>query len=553
MANPDKFQIASLSQLTRRVQTLESRLDKIELLLKNLDPQEYRYSLRRYSQEDSLSDSEGGNHTKHETFQESSVFEYGFVWISSIVYLFGIIFLIEYTKDNGYNYFSSLTGYVAVIAPFFFSFLLRKSFPHLLFPLQITGLLLLYYVTLRLHFFTPEPLVSSNVIALCLLLITVIIQFIYGIKRENEFLAVIAVALMLGTALFYNNTHVTLPLIAVSALISLYCFYRYGWWRLTMIILFLVYLSHLLWLLNNPLLGNQVKAVELSQGNIYYLFLYAVTFVSTLVVRHRKLVSETTLIAIAVGNVLCFSFVLWLDTLIFYLNNFTWIYLLVTVACLLFAIWLKANSNYKFFPAFYGCVGFLALSVAVYGFAGFPQAYFYLALQSLLVVSLALWFQSRLIVLVNTILYSILFIVYLFAHTSAGYVIFTFGIVALATARVLNWKKERLTLKTDMLRNIYLITAFFTILYGLNQTISEQYITLAWTGAAVLYFILSIVLKNKKYRWMSVITILVSCIRLFIIDLSRLEVGYRVVAFLLFAVIALSVSLFYTKKIKGKI
>jgi len=52
--------------------------------------------------------------------------------------------------------------------------------------------------------------------------------------------------------------NITLPLLTLIAASSFYFFVRYSWWRLTLVLLLLVYLSHLLWLMNNPLLGHPI-------------------------------------------------------------------------------------------------------------------------------------------------------------------------------------------------------------------------------------------------------------------------------------------------------
>ena len=103
-----------------------------------------------------------------------------------------------------------------------------------------------------------------------------------------------------------------------------------------------------------------------------------------------------------------------------------------------------------------------------------------------------------------------------------------------------------------MLRNLYLVIAFFTVLFGLYHAVPGQYITLSWTMAAVGYFLMSILLHNIKYRWMAILTIIASVIYLFIVDLASLDIRYRVAAFLFLAIISLSVSIFYTKWVKKK-
>ena len=89
-------------------------------------------------------------------------------------------------------------------------------------------------------------------------------------------------------------------------------------------------------------------------------------------------------------------------------------------------------------------------------------------------------------------------------------------------------------------------------LFGLSHALPSQYVTLAWTGAAIVFFVLSVLLHKIKYRWMSISTIIVTGGHLFFIDLAQMDVGYRVVAFLVFAIISLGVSLYYTKRIHKK-
>lgn len=104
-------------------------------------------------------------------------------------------------------------------------------------------------------------------------------------------------------------------------------------------------------------------------------------------------------------------------------------------------------------------------------------------------------------------------------------------------------------METEMFRNIFLVIAFFMILLSLNQALPSEYVTLAWTASSIGFFILSIILKNIKYRYLSILTIVVTGGHLFFVDLGQMEIGFRVVAFLVFAIISLGVSLYYTKRI----
>jgi len=552
MAHSKKIQAVDLTDLAVQVEALESKLGRIEKRLEKLE-------ISGSSSPSAIQDSDQPTFeinspipTSLDSQYESRVVEYGFAWISAIVYLFGIVFLMAYVRNQGFSLLAGILGYGGTASLFFLSNYLRKSFPHILSAGQVSGLILLYYVTLRMHFFTPDPLIGSKSIALMLLLLVIGGQVYFSIRKQNEFMGTVSLILLLLTGLFYDSTYVTLTLNGTTAILALILFSRYGWWRLLLFIMFSVYLAHAMWYLNNPMVGNPLKAVDSHQHNIIYLIFYATAFALTLSVPHKKKVSNGILVSIAIWNAICFTLLMLLNVLGFYQDNYTWIFLIVSALCLIYSVILKSRTDRKFAPAFYACFGFMALSISVYGYSGLPEVYFFLALQSLLVVSMALWFRSRIIVIVNTIIFISILLAYLFTGDSMHHISFTFAFIALATARIMNWQRERLTLKTDIFRNIYLVAAFFTVLYALYHAVPSQYITLSWTAFAVVYFMLSVVLSNVKYRWMAILTILVSSLRLFLVDFARLETGYRVIAFLFFAIIALGVSIYYTKRIKNK-
>ncbi|MBC8147584.1 MAG: hypothetical protein H8E98_06320 [Bacteroidetes bacterium] len=128
----------------------------------------------------------------------------------------------------------------------------------------------------------------------------------------------------------------------------------------------------------------------------------------------------------------------------------------------------------------------------------------------------------------------------------------SFSVVALATARILNWRKERLTIRTELIRNFYLITAFLMILYTLYNLVPNHYITLSWTAAALIYFLASFILKNVKYRYMALGNMIAAALFLFMYDLARIELVYRVIALLFLAIISIVLSFYYVRKIKKK-
>jgi hypothetical protein len=191
--------------------------------------------------------------------------------------------------------------------------------------------------------------------------------------------------------------------------------------------------------------------------------------------------------------------------------------------------------------------------LALYGLFGLPGAYLLLSLQSLLVVSMALWFRNRLIIVMNSLLFMTILLIYLLSSKNVNSVNFSFALTALVSARIINWKRSRLQIKTDLIRNLYMLEGFFMMLFALLHAVPKQFVTFSWTMAALLYFIISLILKNIKYRYMALGTMICSAVYLFIIDLARIELIYRVLALFFLAAISIGISIYYTNHLKKQI
>jgi uncharacterized membrane protein len=90
------------------------------------------------------------------------------------------------------------------------------------------------------------------------------------------------------------------------------------------------------------------------------------------------------------------------------------------------------------------------------------------------------------------------------------------------------------------------------MLFAVYRSFPSQYITLSWTAVVLLYFLISIILKNVKYRYLAVATMAVTTIYLFAIDLARIGVIFRIIAFMFLAIISIGISVYYVRKIKKK-
>lgn len=214
------------------------------------------------------------------------------------------------------------------------------------------------------------------------------------------------------------------------------------------------------------------------------------------------------------------------------------------------AFWLRWQSPGATF--LYAMTGYGALSIAILKLADAPAVFVWLSLQSVLVVATAIWFRSRLIVVANFFIYVAMVLAYVVLAKSETGISVGFGVVALVSARILNWQKSRLDLKTELMRNAYLVSAFFVLPYALYHLVPVSYAALTWVGLAACYYAMSVWGRNQKYRWMGHATLGLTTIYLVVVSLGRSDPGNRVVSFLVLGAVLLIVSLSFTRARRKK-
>jgi hypothetical protein len=479
---------------------------------------------------------------------ESKFGEFGLAWLGNLVLLFGIIFLEQYFQNIGLRILVPSFGYISVVGLFTVSWYLRNSHRNMASIFSLNGYILLFFVTLKLHYFITEPIVSNDYGGLILLLIVTLFQGIMAVRRGSQGLAGLAFIMGIITAIVSDSTHIMLSLTVIISATAVYFMHRFSWWRLLIFSIILVYITNLLWFIHNPFMGHTIETLKIHDFGFIYLFIVAAIYSLVALIRQKETFSGDGVLASIILNGLGFSFLVTLFVLSFFKNNYIMLFASIALFCMVYSVILQSRSSWKVMASLYALYGFVALSVTVSGIYNFPRAYFLLALQSLLVVSMALWFRSKVIVVMNTALFLILLFTYLITSTSVDSVNISFALIAFITARILNWKKQMLQIKTEMLRNTYLLTGFFMVLYALYRVVPGQYVTLSWTGAAILYFVLSFVLHNIKYRYLALATMFATALYLFIVDLARVEIIFRVVALLFLAVLSIVLSLYYAKR-----
>lgn len=204
----------------------------------------------------------------------------------------------------------------------------------------------------------------------------------------------------------------------------------------------------------------------------------------------------------------------------------------------------KPNSVGSFL---YAIAGHMALSFALIKATPAPEVYVWLSLQSLAVLATAIWFRSRFIVVANFFIFLGILAGYVASAREERGISIGFGLVALGTARLLAWKKDRLDLKTERMRNAYLVVVLLVFPYALYHLVPGAFIGPAWTAAAILYYGLGALLRNRKYRWMGHATLLLTTGYLVLVGTARLEPAYRNASFLLLGAALLAVSLLFKR------
>ncbi len=478
---------------------------------------------------------------------EFKIGEYWIARLGTAVLFLGIAFFISYPFATFPPLAASLLGYLAVAGIFGLSRYWQTASAHLSKTLFGGGLVLLYFATLRLHFFSANPVLSDKSIGLTAIVVVLTLIFYVALKRNSQLLTGLACFLGYTTSLMSDTHQFALILITLTSFASGYCLVRYNWQRAFGVSIVLAYLAFLLWMLNNPLLGKPLQAISAPHGSLFYIFLSAAIFGVANLIRERETHSYLSGLLLELFNAAGSFAVVSLALLIFFKPQLAVLNLVASVFFITLAIanWLHHQSKYA--SSVYALFGYLALTIAIFNQFSSPQYFIWLSWESLLVISTAIWFRSRIIIVANFLIFVGILATYLGTATSADFVNLSYAVVALVSARILNWRKERLQLTTDMMRIAYLASAFGIVLYGLYRAVPNDFVSLSWLAVAIFYFAMSLLLHNIKYRWMAILTIFATMLRVIFIDMAQLEAGFRVIFFVGLGLALLAVSLLYTK------
>jgi hypothetical protein len=528
----------TVTRLSNSLVRLERRLGEVELVLGLQEAMRDTPPPIESMQDDSV-----------KTDEEALEFQIGELWVGQVgivALLIGVAFLISFPFGI-HPAVQSLMGYVTVGLGFWVARQWLASHAPISHTLFVGCLALLYFTTLRLHFFNLDPLISQKVPGLALCTVSVGFTVYIGVLRRSQPLICLAILLAMATALISETTHFALVTIAATAAITVYFRLKYDWSESVMFCLVMTYLTHLLWLFNNPLMGRPLGLLPEHHWNLLYLVAYASLFGVSNLPKRKSTDSDLGNIALTLFNGAGFYALSLLVAHAYYQHQFAGLNLMFSVFSLALAsaYWLYRESQFS--TSFYACFGYMALTVAIISHFESPVSFIWLGWQSLLVVSSAIWFRSKIVVVANMVIYLGILIYYLSFVAPDLAVNMSYAAVALLSARILNWQRERLTLYTESMRNIYLASALVIVPYGLSYGVAGDYISVSWLGAALFFFALNLALHNTKYRWMAIWMLFLTVGRVVLIDMASLSPAFRIVSFMVVGVTMLVVSWMYAR------
>jgi len=526
----------SNQQVLKYLKSLEKRIARLETHL-NLSPEPPKYETK-VNTESPLASADT---------LEFHIGQFWFAKVGIVILAVGILFLLTFPYQNLPAILPSLFGYIIAIGIFILAHIWRNSYTLISRYLVGAGLILLFFTTLRLHFFSTSPVVTDRSIELILLSVVVSFNLVVSAKRSSIYLASLSLTMGYITAIVSDQPYLLFSISVIMSLLTVYFKLKFQWNKLIIYGIVLTFFTHFIWFLNNPFLGNKLELATSPQSNLLFILVYIVIFAAGNYLRDRATAEDNIVIISTFLNSFMGYGLFLLLTVTKFGENLAVYHLLASLLFLGFSIafWIREKSKYSTF--FYAMFGYAALSVAIIAQFKSPNFFIWLSWQSIIVISTAIWYRSKFIIVANFMIYAILFLAYLLIAGRISTISLSFGFVALISARILNWQKDRLELKTEMMRNAYLVAAFFVIPYALYHIVPEGYIALSWIGVTLFYFLLSIILDNKKYRWMALLTLLMTVIYILIIGIVKLDPVLRIASFLVLGIALMAISVIYTR------
>jgi hypothetical protein len=484
--------------------------------------------------------------------EEEFEFEVGQNWFAKagvVVIVLGLAFLLTFPYSGLPSALPALFGFALAGGALGLARLWARSFDLLSHYARGSALVLIVFSTLRLfHFGSESAVASQSPAGITILTAALAATFFIALRQNSLRLFGLALVMAYGSILAVDSAlFISSASVALSALCTIIVLRR-GWQVILLTAIPMSFLTHLAVALNNPLLGHDLRVVLATNVSCLIIILTTIILAAAVLWR-RDRTSETPTVVMASGLNGAAALILLLvhapgegETGLAAPPLISLSLILLLLATIL---WIRERSRYSTF--LYAMTGYAALSCAILTVSPFPAAFAWLSVQSLVVVATAIWFRSRSIIVMNFVIFLLSLAGYVAGVTTETGSSLVFGIVALASARILHWQQNRLELKTDLMRNAYLITALVAFPYALYHLVPRDYVSLSWVGIAAFYYLMNLIIKAQKYRWMGHLTLLLTVLYVGIVGTIQFSPVYRILSFLVLGTTLVAVSLIFTR------
>ena len=471
-------------------------------------------------------------------------------WLASVgvlVLTFGVGFALLLPLPGLPPYLPSLVGGLVALVLSALAFRWHTTFELVAGYFRGAGMALLYFSVLRLFFFGAEHVLSVESVTGRLLLFAIVAaNFAIALHRQAAWLAALALFTGFVSVVAIGTPGVVFGGVTVLLGLGAWAAVTRHWPWLQLFLIPAGYIAHLLWLINRPWQGRSVELASRPVAGIYVVLAFVlINAMASLLRRDRDEESFATILAVLLNcNMGYLLFVL--ATMGGAPAQFGPAHFAAAVVFLGLAIafWKLVRSQITTF--FYAMTAYLALSVALAKLVAVPELFVWLSAESLLVVATALWFRSKLIVIGNFFVFLGIVVAYIVTATSESGISIGLGIVALLTARILRWQQERLDLRTELMRNAYLASGFVIFPYATYHLVANAWVPVSWVAVAVAYYVMNLVVRSPKYRWMGHLTLLLTAFYMIVVGIFQLGPAYRIASFLVLGTVLLIVSLIFT-------
>lgn len=467
--------------------------------------------------------------------------------LGMIAFVIGVLYLLTFPFSEMPAILPPLGGYILAISMYVASLFIKKNYSYLSVYLVAGSSVIAFLATLRLHYFGAGIVIESMTVEFILLACVSASALVYAIKEKSYYLTVLGIGLGYISITITNNQFVVIPgIVLLSFLISRLAL-KFEWRGLLFYGMSLSYIFHFNYFMNNPLIGNSMMAIPDFEMSVIFILLYILIFGSAIFNRKDNSKEEFLDVSVILLNSLGGYGLFLLITLVNSGPAFAAYHILAAAVFLSMAcgFWIKEKSQDITFIL--AMSGYAALSVSIiYQFQS-PNNFILLCWQSLLVLATAVWFRSKFIIVSNFIIFTGTLLGYIIYNYDVSLVALSFGLVGLISARILNWKRSILEFDNEPIRNGYLIIALIFVPYTFYWVFPSTYVVLALLVLALLYFAMGKLLHNLKYRYMAVLTLVISALYLMILGFTDITTTAKIISFISAGVVLFLTSLVYSK------